>query len=337
MAKWKDMTAEQRSAAKKEHGSRANWKAAKEKAKAAKQDSPPASSSNNNNNSGGGSKSYTDTNKGRIEAPSWYRNLDGSTPSTMTDGMTEEGWNKSLDKARANQAQKMADQKKAETINTMTQNAYKTGGYGEEWKGFSAGMSQQEQNSIKKGIGERVQEMKDDNIQDKLDAGAEARKYAGESSVKYGSAREAFASNKESDSGSYLMSSDDDNYEGYEMNEANESVADKLVQSGKDFSWEDFNMNKNGGKQSSRFNYEPYGGYDNWYNNHSIYSANGFSGSKNVMSSSEVAGAERDRYNKMHEFKMSDDYMNKYGQHDWAKNYQNRWTGKEYRPGVAAN
>ena len=34
-------------------------------------------------------------------------------------------------------------------------------------------------------------------------------------------------------------------------NQANESVADQLVQSGNDFSWADYNMHRNGGKQNS--------------------------------------------------------------------------------------
>ena len=333
--KWKDMSPEQQAAAEKQYGSRSAWKSAKDKAKAAKKDSPSAPSSNNNSNSGSSSKSYTDTNNGRIEAPSWYRNLDGSTPSTMGDHITQSGWEKGLDKARAEKAQSMANQKKAETINTMTQNAYKTGGYGEEWKEFSAGMSQQQKNATKKQIGERVKEMKHDAVMDKLDAGREARQYAGESSIKYGSARDAFASNKEKGD-YYLTNPMHDDFEDYD-NEAGENLADKMVASGHNFSWQDYNMNKNEGKKNSQYNYDAYGGYENWYNNHSVYSEGGFKGSNNVMSSSEVASAERDRYNKLHEYKMSDDYMKKYGNYDWAQNYYNRWDGKEFRPGVGAN
>ena len=38
------------------------------------------------------SVAYTNTKDGKIEAPSWYRNDDGSVPSTMQKGLTKENW-----------------------------------------------------------------------------------------------------------------------------------------------------------------------------------------------------------------------------------------------------
>ena len=35
---------------------------------------------------------YTTTKNGKIEAPDWYKNSDGSTPSTMQAGLTKEKW-----------------------------------------------------------------------------------------------------------------------------------------------------------------------------------------------------------------------------------------------------
>ena len=60
-------------------------------------------SANNNNNSNASAefKNPVDTKDGRIEAPSWYRNADGTTPSTMQPGMTKEKWERSLGNAAA--------------------------------------------------------------------------------------------------------------------------------------------------------------------------------------------------------------------------------------------
>ena len=100
-----------------------------------------------------GGKSYTMTaSGGKVEAPSWYRNLDGSTPGTMQEGLTEESWNKSLDTARANKAQSMADDKKNEMIQSITQNAYKTGSYGDQWGQATAGMTQSQVSGLKQQI-----------------------------------------------------------------------------------------------------------------------------------------------------------------------------------------
>ena len=303
------------------------------------QESSPSyrSPRNNNNNTekpaskpaaqpSGGNKSYTDTANGRIEAPSWYRNLDGSTPSTMQEGLTEEGWNKSLDTARANKAQTMANEKKDEMLGRITQNAYQTGGYGDEWNTYTQGMSQSEITAAKKGISENVQSMKSDSMEDQQQAKYEINQAGGETSTKYGSARGAFASNKEQGD-FYMTNPTHDDYEGYDAedptNAANETVASKLMQSGHDFSWADYGMHRNGGAQNSAYNYDAYGGYDNWYNNHSAYSEGGWKGSQNVMDSGAIASADQKRREVRNQYQLSDEYMNKYGHHQWAQNYYN--------------
>ena len=125
----------------------------------------------------------------------------------------------------------------------------------------------------------------------------------------------------------YLTNPTNDDFEDYD-NEEGENLADKMVATGHDFSWEDYNMHKDGGKKSSKYNYDAYGGYDNWYNNHSMYGSKGFTGSKNVMSGSEVAAAETKRAQATKDYKTSDAYMNKYGQYDWAQNqFQNNTVG----------
>ena len=315
---WGSMSSDEKKKAKDKYGSRKAWKEAKNKSK--------------NHQSNNSSKSYTDTANGRIEAPSWYKNLDGSTPSTMQSNVTEDKWNASLDRARAEKEKSKEKQNQAEMINTFSQNAAKTGKYGEDWKGFTANMSQKTKNNIQKQIRANVDEIKSDNIHTRIDANKEVRDAVGPSVYKYQTAKERFASNKESGD-SYLVAGDDDQYEDYSegMNEAHESIASKLLQSGHDFSWEDYNMHKNGGAQNSRYNYEPYGGYDNWYNNHSLYGANGFTGSKNVLSTEEVGRIETGRTKAAREYRLSDRFMDKYGKYDWAKGYYNKNINSPYR------
>ena len=157
------------------------------------------------------------------------------------------------------------------------------------------------------------------------DANYEVNQAGGEALAKYGSARNAFVSNKESGD-FYMTNSTNDDYENYgdnTNNVANETLADKLVQSGKEFSWADYNMHKNGGKQNSNYNYDAYGGYDNWYNNHSAYSEGGWKGSQNVMDSGAIASGSKTRNDARNQYRLSDEYMNKYGQYDWAQRFYN--------------
>ena len=275
---------------------------------------------------------------GKVEAPSWYRNLDGSTPGTMQEGLTKESWNKSLDTARANKAQSMANDKKDEMLGRITQNAYKTGGYGDEWNTYTQGMSQSQITAAKKGISENVQSMKSDSMEDKQQANYEINQIGGEGLTKYGSAKNAFASNKESGD-FYLTNPTNDDYEGYNAedpsNAANESVANSLVASGHDFSWADYGMHKNGGAQNSFYNYDAYGGYDNWYNNHSAYSEGGWKGSKNVMNAGAIASGTQQRNEARNQYQLSDEYMKKYGHHEWAQKYYNNNINKQPgQPGV---
>ena len=82
-------------------------------------------------------------------------------------------------------------------------------------------------------------------------------------------------------------------------------------------------MHRNGGAQNSQYNYDAYGGYDNWYNNHSAYSEGGWKGSQNVMDSSAIASGNQARDEARTQYQLSDEYMKKYGQYDWAQNYYN--------------
>ena len=172
---------------------------------------------------------------------------------------------------------------------------------------------------------EANKEAKFDLIQAQQEAKYEVNQAGGESLQKYGSAYDAFASNKESGD-FYMTNPTNDGYEGYGAdanNQANETVASKLMQSGNDFSWADYGMHKNGGAQNSHYNYDAYGGYDNWYNNHSAYSEGGWKGSQNVMDSAAIAGGTQQRTDTRNQYQLSDEYMKKYGQYDWAQNYYN--------------
>lgn len=58
----------------------------------------------------------TTKSQGTITAPAWYRNSDGSTPSTMSEGMTQEKWQSQNAKATAGRANEAAaSQRKLES------------------------------------------------------------------------------------------------------------------------------------------------------------------------------------------------------------------------------
>lgn len=156
------------------------------------------------------------------------------------------------------------------------------------------------------------------------DARKEMRDATGYSTYDYGSARDKFIKNYNSnDEESYLVAGDKfDPDKDYSL-DPNEKLAKDLIDSGKDFSWRDYHMHKNDGARNSRFNYEPYGGYENWYQNHSLYGSNGWTGSQNVMSQDEIAAAETKRTQDRRNYITSDEYMKRYGKYDWAQNEYN--------------
>ena len=344
--KWKDLS----EADQEKYGSKQAWKDAKEKSKSFKDTgskpdnnntestSSQSTGSNNNNNTkptkdSKKNVSYTDTADGRIEAPSWYRNSDGSTPSTMQSGMTKEKWQRSQNSV---QEKENTEDKKQQAIAAADaylanhpnkgKGSIKDAEYDRILKegGLNNHTYQQIKNAQKKEQYEQNRDFREESINARIESRADINNAIGESVYKYGSARDRFQSNYNSNEGkSYLVDATSDDYDpekDYSVN-PNEGLASKLLATGKDFSWHDYNMHKNGGKQNSSFNYEPYGGYQNWYDNHSMYGSNGFTGSKNVMSQKDIGAQETQRTYDRRDYQLSDDYMKKYGKYDWAQSY----------------
>ena len=88
-----------------------------------------------------------------------------------------------------------------------------------------------------------------------------------------------------------------------------------LLQTGHDFSRAEVLRHKHGGQKLAGFEgiYDSYGGYDNWYNNHSMYSEGGFKGSNDIKSQAEITQIELDRAKKGNEFRQAQsDRMDNY-------------------------
>ena len=103
-------------------------------------------------------------------------------------------------------------------------------------------------------------------------------------------------------------------------------IADELYDSGYDYSHNEMLRHYGGGKENKSMPglYDEYGGYQNWYDNHSLYSGN-FSGSKDLMDFDKVMETGQKQQDAMKNLQTSDDYMSKYGKYKWAKDYNNRY------------
>ena len=111
-----------------------------------------------------------------------------------------------------------------------------------------------------------------------------------------------------------------------DMIAANE-LAKNLYDSGYDYSHNEMIRHRNGGADLSKTNsylYDEYGGYDNWYNNHSLYSGN-FTGSKDLMDFDKVMEVGQQQQDALKNYQTSDEYMSKYGQYDWAKDFNEKY------------
>lgn len=125
-------------------------------------------------------------------------------------------------------------------------------------------------------------------------------------------------------------------------------------ESGYDYNYADIQRHQNQGKENKSMPglYDEYGGYDNWYNNHSIYSGENaydkytfegkggsarrdvgpgytydlgnFKGSQDVMNLDTVLEQGNARQDAMQNYQTSDKYMEKYGKYDWAQDYANQ-------------
>ena len=112
-----------------------------------------------------------------------------------------------------------------------------------------------------------------------------------------------------------------------DMLAANE-LAKELYDSGYDYSHNEMVRHRNGGADLSKTNsylYDAYGGYQNWYDNHSLYSEGGFTGSKDLMDFDKVMEVGQQQQDAIKNYQTSDEYMSKYGQYDWAKDFNEKY------------
>ena len=139
------------------------------------------------------------------------------------------------------------------------------------------------------------------------------------------------------------------NAEGKEHKEDRYALIRTFQNSGYDYNHADVLRHMDGGAERHDFKglYDDYGGYENWYNNHSIYSGENaqvgkgkqyakagtegemytyklgnFTGSKDIMDFGEVMKQGRARQQANKDYINSDLFNDKYGQYDWAKDQQ---------------
>ena len=144
---------------------------------------------------------------------------------------------------------------------------------------------------------------------------------------------------------------DDPNKDAFDKDNQKYAIRRTLESSGYDFNYDEIQRSKNFGefqKQNMHL-YDQYGegeeGYNNWYNNYSIYggengmtreklqsmvdgnttiggnyqySLGNFTGSQDIMEFDKVMEIGQNQQNAMKEYQASDEYKNKYGQYDWA-------------------
>ena len=144
---------------------------------------------------------------------------------------------------------------------------------------------------------------------------------------------------------------DDPMYDAFHKDNQYLAINRTLESSGYDFNFDELQRSKNFGefqKQNMHL-YDQYGegeeGYNNWYNNYSIYGGeNGmtreklqkmvdghttiggqykydlgnFKGSQDIMDFDKVMEIGRNQQDAMKAYKTSDEYLDKYGQYDWA-------------------
>lgn len=104
------------------------------------------------------------------------------------------------------------------------------------------------------------------------------------------------------------------------MIEKNE-LADKLYDTGYDYSFNEMTRHQNDGAENTSKPelYDAYGGYDNWYENHSLYSGN-FTGSKDLMSRDEVMEKTNERQQFIKDYQLGEEFQDKYSRFSFAQN-----------------
>jgi len=294
--------------------------------------------------------SYTNTKDGKVEAPSWYKNADGSTPSTMQKGLTKEQWeaqNASVKQKKESEAKQVQAKEKA--------SAYlKDGGSRDDKYNSILKEGGLNNTSYQKMVGADKKQKFDQQKKDRKESAqayAQSRKDIQAAGAKAGKAN-IYSYQKANDNeaagfkaGKYndIAPGEDDN-----MRERNALIR-TFQESGYDYNYADIQRHQNQGKENKTIPglYDKYGGYDNWYNNHSIYSGENaydkysfeggdgttarrdvgpsytydlgnFRGSQDVMGLDTVLEQGKARQDAMQNYQTSNEFKNKYSKYDWA-------------------
>ena len=262
---------------------------------------------------------YTNTKDGKIEAPSWYKNADGSTPATMQKGLTKEKWeaqNASANRKREQEANRQAAKKKADAHlaqgGTRNDQAYtnilKEGG-------VTSAQVQKMQRSDKKARYEQKQQ----------DRKNEARAYQ-----QFNRDRADFR--KKSGNTGQRKVDQRAHYEhlqktkgGYGGSQAHQNAVSQLMGTGQKFS--NLDVQREMGSAST-YNmkglYKAYGGYENYMENHSVGSGNWKSRIPQDQLGTMKQADDSQRQYFSDQNKMYEGMSNKYGNYEWFKKSQKR-------------
>ena len=273
-------------------------------------------------------QTYTSTKEGKVEAPSWYKNADGSTPSTMKTGLTQQEWES---RNQAVQSEKAKEQQRQDTFNQAQEymNNHPMAGKGST---RDAGFDQ-----ILKDGGMNNHMYNQMLSAQRKQAYSDLEDYRDEERQAYNQSRIDFQNAKNSAGYSWignegLRDSYDWSEDGWGANEGvnwrdGRYVKNLLHDTGYEYTPNEIQRHKNQGEEQkgNQHLYRDFGGYQNWYDNHSLFGEGGFTGSSNVKSVDEIMQRQRDR-----EYKLDNNFWNdfneKYGKYDFGKEaYDNRY------------
>ena len=261
---------------------------------------------------------YTNTKDGKIEAPSWYRNDDGSVPSTMQKGLTKENWER----------QNASRRRMEELANKRTEAKEKADAY------LASGGTRNDHNYekiLRDGgtTSAQVQKMqradkKSKYEQNKKDRKAEAAAYQ-QSRIDMANHRRKMGSSAERkvDQRAHYehMKKTRGSYGG---DEAHRGAVERLMGTGQKFSSLDIEREKGSSSTHNQKGlYKQYGGIDNYNENYSVGSGN-FRGDPSLGSVKEADDKQRQHFQNRADYYNSNEYIEKYGQYDWGRKDRER-------------
>jgi len=279
----------------------------------------------------GGSKSSSSSSKSNSSSSSTHTNSSGGEyTGPMTSAMQSR-----LDQKETEKEQEAARIEAKEKASSYLANHENAGKGGTRDAGFDAilkegGLNnhqyQQMVNADKKTQYEANQKFRKESAeaygQSRLDLQAEKAKHGPQNVYGRQSARDT---HERSMSRGNPMVTGPQAAESANMSAANE-LAQNLYDTGYDYSHREMVRHRNGGAENKSMPglYDEYGGYQNWYDNHSLFSGN-FTGSKDLMDFNQVMETGQRQQDAMKNFQTSDEYMSKYGKYDWAQDYNEKY------------